>query len=229
MPDTKVELDKRATNHCLKVLRLRSDHPIELFCGDGYVYQAHLIVAGKQAFAQISQKQLESRESPLHIHLGQGLARNDRMDWIIQKAVECGVNEVTPLITEKSLIKIKEDRLDHKLEHWQNIIISACEQSGRNVIPKLNPPQRIDSWLAEAFEGPTICFDPTAQESLKSLAPSSQIRVLLGPESGFSPMEIKLVQNSQVNLCHLGARVLRTETATVASLVALQTMFGDFG
>lgn len=226
-PNTKVELSTRATNHCLKVLRLRQDHLIDLFCSDGYTYPSTLDIDKKRAFAHIHDKVFVENESPLKIHLGQGLARNDRMDWIIQKAVECGVNEFTPLICEKSLVKLKDDRLDKKIQHWQNIVIAACEQSGRNILPRLNPPQKLDAWLSTNDKETLVCFVPNAQKSVKDIEPNLDAKVLLGPESGFSPKEMQRIEQ-QALCCHLGPRVLRTETATVAAIVAMQTTFGDF-
>jgi len=223
-----VTLSPRATQHCLKVLRLKSDHEITLFCGDDKCYKAKLLVIDKVAKAVIFNKEDTSKESPLKLHLGQGLARGDRMDWIIQKAVECGVSEITPLIMEKSVIKIKNDRLSNKMEHWQNIIISACEQSGRNTLPTLHSPIKLQEWLAKPFAGATIVFSQLATSSIKSLdIQKSNIRVLLGPESGFSPSEEHLVNKLFLPTCHLGPRILRTETATVAALSALQSHFGD--
>ncbi len=224
-----ITLDKKAAQHCLNVLRLKTGQVIELFCGDNHVYAATLTVQGTSLTATIIDKAFKSVESNIRIHLGQGLARNDRMDWIIQKAVECGVTEITPLMTHNSIIKLKEDRLANKLSHWQKIIISACEQSGRNIIPTLHAPQKLESWINQSFEGTTICFNPNADKSLKQLNPTNQsFRVALGPESGFSTQEIKLFNSLNVDICHLGQRILRTETATVASLSAIQTNFGDY-
>lgn len=226
-PDSRVELEIKSANHCLKVLRLREDAPLVLFNGDGSEYQAALKLDGKRAFAQIHGKQTIQNESPLRLHLGQGLARNDRMDWIVQKAVECGVHEFTPLICEKSLVKLKTDRLDNKIAHWQSIIQSACEQSGRNILPTLNDPVRLEDWLHNV-QGPTVCFAPNAPQGIKSISKTAQLNVLLGPESGFSANEMNVIGKSVAHLCHLGPRVLRTETATVAALSAVQTVLGDF-
>ncbi len=224
-----ITLDKKAAQHCINVLRLKSGQTIEIFCGDNHVYGATVHIEGKHLTAVVTSKTFKSVESNIHIHLGQGLARNDRMDWIIQKAVECGVNEITPLITQNSLIKLKEDRLENKLSHWQKIIIAACEQSGRNTIPILHAPQTLETWINQPFKGATICFNPHADKSLKQINPLEQsIKVILGPESGFSEPEIKLIGSLNIHICHLGQRILRTETATIASLAAIQSNFGDY-
>lgn len=225
--NTQVTLSVTAAQHCIKVLRLRTNDLVILFHGDGLSFKSILKVDGKKAFATPIELIEQDVESPLKIHLGQGLARNDRMDWIIQKAVECGVTEITPLMMDKSLVKIKQDRLTQKQAHWQSIITSACEQSGRNTIPLIHPPQRLDEWLSRPFEGSTIVFDPRSKTSVKNLQPASNIKVLLGPEGGFSSPEEHLVNKHSILSCHLGPRILRTETATIAALTSLQTHFGD--
>lgn len=224
-----VTLTAQASNHCAKVLRLKPGQSIELFCGDGFVYPAKLISIGKSVLAKTDQAIPLSSESPVEIHLGQGLARHDRMDWIIQKAVECGVTSITPLITEKSIVKIKTDRLQHKLTHWQHIMIAACEQSGRTQIPSLHSPMPIQSWIEQPFKGQSVVFHPNADHSIKSInSRPSSLRVLLGPESGLSLFEVQQAQKTDFIMCHLGPRILRTETATIAALATLQAQFGDF-
>lgn len=224
-----VTLTAQASNHCTKVLRLKPGQTIELFCGDGSVYPAEILSTGKSTCVKTMEAIQTNNESPLNLHLGQGLARHDRMDWIIQKAVECGVQSITPLISDKSIVKFKPDRLDHKMNHWQQIIVSACEQSGRTHLPLLHTPQKLNHWVEQPFAGHSIVFHPTAQDPIHPLSPSpTTVRVLLGPESGLSDTEIQLAQRHHFSMHHLGPRILRTETATIVALACLQSHFGDF-
>lgn len=222
-------LGPKASQHCLRVLRLKSGDHVTLFCGDGHSYNGTLLDSKKEATVHIHSKSALSVESPVHIHLGQGLARHDRMDWIIQKAVECGVQEITPLIMTKSIVKFKEDRLEHKLDHWQQIVIAACEQSGRNTLPLLHEPVAFQNWVSQSNEATKILFQPGAKQSVKDIQSTTKsIQVLLGPESGLHDREIQAAHQHHFVDCHLGPRVLRTETATVAALTMIQAFFGDF-
>ena len=156
----------------------------------------------------------------LKIHLGQGISRGDRMDYAIQKAVELGVHEITPVITQFSQLKADEKQIAKKLLHWEGIIIAAAEQSGRCVIPTLHPPRPFAQWMAQPAEHKFICH-PTAQaHHLKKETQS--VRVAIGPEGGFHENEVQLAQTHQASVLSLGPRILRTETATVVALTLLQ-------
>ncbi len=221
-----IELTPNASNHCTKVLRLRVGSAIVVFNGNGMIYEGQILNLGKKVNVEIQSGRTESVESPLEIHLAQGLARHDRMDWIIQKAVECGASSITPLKTQQSIVKMKADRLEHKMQHWGQIIISACEQSGRNVLPTLHEPKTLEQWFAQSTL-PTLMCHPEADTKLREIEASGAYNLLLGPESGFSDNEVKIALAHQSKLISLGPRILRTETATISALSALQALFGD--
>jgi 16S rRNA (uracil1498-N3)-methyltransferase len=164
----------------------------------------------------------------LNIHLGLGISKGDRMDYAIQKAVELGVNEITPVITERTIVRLDEKRQSKKLEHWQGIIISACEQCGRSVLPVLNPVSRIDTWLQHSSACKLI-FDPFSSQSLSGLEQQTHASILIGPEGGLSEEELTKSIAQDFTPVRLGPRVLRTETAVVAACSALQILWGDLG
>ena len=231
-PDQSVILDKPLANHINKVLRLGDGAPIELFDGDGFDYQARLEVNGKQLIAVIHGKTKNPAISPIVTHLGQAICRNDRMDYSIQKAVELGVNAITPIITERVQFRLDAKRLAKKQQHWSGIIHSACEQSGRADIPELNPPVALSDWLASE-SGLTLMLDPSAEKSMGQLLTElaeekpSLIRLAIGPEGGFSPAELEQAQGN-IQFSSLGPRILRTETAGTSALTLIQNYLGDF-
>ena len=143
-----------AANHAGKVLRMQAGEALELFNGDGNNYAAVIIEVGKkQLVVDIQSSSANPVESPLKLHLGQGISRGDRMDFAIQKAVELGVSEITPLFTERCGVKLDADRLEKKREQWQKIVISACEQSGRSVVPPVHQPVTLEKWLGQPRTG----------------------------------------------------------------------------
>ena len=222
-------LSKEASHHLIKVLRLEAGNNLILFNGDGKEYFATLKKAGKICEIVIEEVSNKSLESPFPIHLGQSVIRGDRMDFVIQKAVECGVTSLHPLIATASLIKTTEKRLEKKEKHWQNIIISACEQCGRNSLPTLHPVVTFTEWLSKPLADCKLIFHQDAQHSLSTLniQPKS-IQILIGPEAGFTEEEVQLSVQHNFIPCLLGPRILRAETAPIAALCALQTRFGDF-
>lgn len=228
--DSTVELSADATQHLITVLRLNEGHPIVLFNGDDNEYSAELIVAQKRkAVALVDAKLSLTIESPLKIHLGQGVSRGDRMDMVIQKAVELGVDQITPLITERCGIKLSEDRWQKKIEQWQKIVISACEQSGRNHLPVLNPVQHLNDWITQSTSQLRLTLHPHAAQSTRHLTiPPHGVRLLIGPEGGFSESEVYGTEESGFQTVKMGPRVLRTETAAIAAISALQAIHGDF-
>lgn len=223
-----VPLDKVASNHLLRVLRLRQGDEFILFNGDGFEYPSTLEISGKTAIAQIGKIQETVRESRLQLHLYQGISKGERMDFAIQKAVELGVSEITPLFCERTVVSLKGDRLEKKLQHWQGIAISACEQSGRNRIPAIHPTQSFSQALAADHTQLKLMLEPTAAEPLASLQPENNtVSIYIGPEGGFSENEISLAQNSGLRGINLGPRILRTETAALAAVTACQLLWGD--
>ncbi|GLX85180.1 ribosomal RNA small subunit methyltransferase E [Thalassotalea loyana] len=226
------ELDDNAFGHAVRVLRHKEGDPLRFFNGqDGYEYQATLTqVKKKTAFAQVTDRTKVENESPLKIELGQGISRGDRMDFTLQKSVELGVTSITPLFTERCGVKLTGERLAKKREQWQKIVISACEQSGRVFVPTVNEPVWLEEWLSIETDALNINLHPRAEHSIMSLPFDSQnIRLLIGPEGGLSDEEIDKASAAQFKEVLLGPRVLRTETAALTALTALQCRYGDLG
>ena len=224
-----ITLDESAVAHLIKVLRLPEDSPITLFNGDGNDYQAKLCnVSKKSAQAYISSVEPKETESPLNIHLGQGISRGERMDFTLQKSVELGVNTITPLLTERCGVKLNKERLIKKVEQWQKIVISACEQSGRSIVPKVNAPLFLSDWLEQETQALKLNLHPKAHHSIMSLPiENNRVRLLIGPEGGLSDDEIKQASNANFIDVLLGPRILRTETAALTAITALQCRYGD--
>jgi 16S rRNA (uracil1498-N3)-methyltransferase len=227
--ESEVTLTVEATNHLVNVLRVKEQQAIVLFNGDGNEYSAHLSeVSKRKAVATIDAQLSISIESPLNIHLGQGISRGDRMDWVIQKSVELGVTEITPLITERCGIKLNQQRWQKKHEQWQKVVISACEQCGRNVLPKLNLPTTFTDWIHLSTNQLRLTLHPRAEQAFRHVSFSSAgARLLIGPEGGFSDQEIYQTEQNGFQSVQLGPRVLRTETAAISAISALQAIHGD--
>lgn len=223
-----VSLDKLASNHLLRVLRLRQGEEFTLFNGDGCEYPSKLEIAGKTAIAHIGEALTIERESALRLHLYQGISKGDRMDFAIQKAIELGVSEITPLFCERTVVSLKGDRLIKKQQHWQGVSISACEQSGRNRIPKIHPAQTFSQALDADKTPLKLMLEPTAGQQLSSLQPEdNSLSIYIGPEGGFSENEIIQAKSSDLRGINLGPRILRTETAALAAVTACQLLWGD--
>lgn len=233
--DAKLEVDQTvvlngdAVNHLANVLRLKANHPIVLFNGDNNEYSAVLTDINKrQATAMVDACLAMSVETPLGIHLGQGISRGDRMDFVLQKSVELGVSEITPLITERCGVKLSSERWQKKHQQWLKIIIGACEQSGRNTIPTLHMPMPFEQWIQQATQQTRLTLHPRAEKRLTDIAPTPYgFRLLIGPEGGLSDKEIYQTQEFGYIESLLGPRVLRTETAALTALAVLQSRFGD--
>jgi len=221
-------LSEDASNHIGRVLRMSAGQSIELFNGDGFNYPAHICrVEKKLVFVSAAEQQTNPVESPLQLHLGQGISRGDRMDFVIQKAVELGVTELTPLFTERCGVKLDAERLDKRTEQWQKIAISACEQSGRSVIPRIHRALSLRDWLAQDTKDLKLTLDPWTDATIKTITGSAHIRLVIGPEGGFSDNEVQQTQHAGFLPVRLGPRVLRTETAALTAISALQLQFGD--
>lgn len=227
--DQHIELSPDAVNHLVNVLRLKAHHPIVLFNGDGDEYSAELLsVEKRKATASVDAKLSISVESPLPIHLGQGISRGDRMDLVMQKAVELGVTDITPLITERCGVKLNADRWEKKRQQWHKIIVSACEQCGRNTLPSLHPATPFSEWISQSTQQLRLTLHPKAEKSIRHLTiPTQGVRLLIGPEGGFADNEVYATEEAGFQTVQLGPRVLRTETAALASITALQAMYGD--
>lgn len=226
-----LELPDNAAVHASRVLRMQVGEKAILFNGDGYDYLAELVVVSKnQVSVKVISSQLVGNESPLKITLLQGISAGDRMDFTIQKAVEMGVSSIQPISTQRSVVKLSAERAEKRLEHWQNVMISACEQSGRAVVPEIAAPVSLAQWFGKK---PTfdlgITLAPTATQSLKELSkPTGNICLLIGAEGGLTDNEIDLASLQGFQPVTLGKRILRTETAALAAIAAMQILWGDF-
>ena len=227
--DTQIDAPKELAHYMSKVLRLTLHCPIILFNGDGSEYPSEIIDIDKRRVTILVNSQISiSKESPLYVHLGQGISKGDRMDIAIQKSVELGVSEITPIITENCNVKLDKDRWEKKHLSWTKLIIAACEQSQRNVLPKLNMPVTMNEWLGQHSQLDKLIITPGAKTYLSSLSkPRKGFRIIIGPEGGLSEQEVYTATETGYISCNMGSRILRTETAAVAAIAILQSCFGD--
>lgn len=224
-----IDLDDRAANHCYNVLRMRKDFLLRLFNGDGGEYEGIITQIGRKGVrVRLNRFDDVCRESTLKIHLALGISRGDRMDTAIQKAVELGVESVTPLLMERCVVRIDEHNRDKRLAHWQGVIINACEQSGRTALPILNLFCTLNDWLNDNGTAMRVVFVPGVKNTLKEYAaPTDQIGILIGPEGGFSDDELGKITQSDLAVARLGPRTLRTETAAITAVALVQALWGD--
>ena len=225
------QLDARATHYLANVLRANINDPLTLFDGLGNEYAAVITsITKKTIVVDILSFQQRSVESNLNIILAQGIARGEKMDFIIQKAVELGVTTIIPLVTERSNVRLEKERSEKRLQHWHSIMISACEQSGRNYLPNISSPTTLSNWLPHCQADQRFVLTPHESNKL-SFSPARTLRtiaILLGPEGGLSDNEIRQAKNEHFLSLNLGPRILRTETATIAAISILQYAYGDF-
>ena len=224
-----VELPKETALYLLKVLRLPIGSSLTLFNGDGNDYSAKLIEARKQgATVEIETSQMIENESPVRIHLAQCISRSNKMDFVIQKSVELGVNEITPIVSQFSLIKLSSERWENKISHWKKVLISACEQSGRACLPTFNPPIALYDWVKDRNEESKLILHPHHKTKSIFSGNEKSACLLIGPEGGFSETELTEAKNQGFANLQLGKRILRTETAALAGITFLQTKLGDY-
>lgn len=231
-PHSSVTLDEFASHHLARVLRASVGDKIIIFNGQGGEYPAVIQQINKKTIiADLLEFVARDVESELDICLAQGISRGEKMDYTIQKAVELGVKQIIPLFTERCNVKLDAERSEKRLQHWQSVIISACEQSGRNRIPAIKKPQTLDSWLPTVKADACLVLSPYAEHHLKNQTISSRGKVvlLIGPEGGLSDREVSLAGQHHFQPVRLGPRVLRTETAALAAISAIQSIFGDMG
>jgi 16S rRNA (uracil1498-N3)-methyltransferase len=231
---SEVRLQPDAAHHAVRVLRLDVGEPVVLFDGRGGEFEARItrIDRGEVSVKTGAHLNIE-RESGLHIQLVQGLSSGDRMDLTMQKAVELGVAVIQPVATQRSVVKLKDERAQRRMDHWQNLVISACEQCGRNRVPQVLPLLDLPDWLAQLGalvpdDEARLLLSPEATLPLKELVPPARIMLLIGPEGGLSSAETQLAQSRGFRPVRLGPRILRTETAALAALSAIQALWGDF-
>ena len=224
----RVALDETLVRH-LHVLRVAINDSITLFDGAGGEFSTTLVELGKRnaTVALLSFNAIE-RESPLQITLVQALATSDKMDFIVQKAVELGVTAIQPISTERAMLKLSGERAEKRLAHWQAIVRAACEQCGRNRLPMVSDVMTLEAWLLLPAAGVRAMLHPEATAALQPAGDGAQpISLLIGPEGGFSPRELALAAKHGVAPVRFGPRVLRTETAGLAAIAALNARFGD--
>jgi 16S rRNA (uracil1498-N3)-methyltransferase len=221
-----VALDRESSHYLSNVLRMKIGSVVRLFNSDDGEFLGTIVTAKKYSLTvTLTSKVSAVVEEPLKIHLAASISKGDRMDYLIQKSVELGVSQITPIFSEFSEVKIKEkDRLEKKCLHWQRIARSACEQCGRFFIPLVNPPIKFNEFVTN--EEGLILLDPSGKGNLKSIKRSKEFCLVTGPEGGFSPNEIEKAQE-RGHVVKLGPRILRAETAPVVALAILQSELGD--
>ena len=224
-----ITLDADAAHHLARVLRLPIGSPLILFNGDGNEYPAEIIALDKKnVVVVISNVLTQARESPLAIHLGIAISKGERMDWVIQKATELGVTEISPLQSERVEVRLHGEREEKKLAHWRAVAISACEQCARNRIPVIDDVQPLFNWIENIQVDAKFVLHHRSVAVLdaQNAAPKS-VALLIGPEGGLSEAEIGTAEQRGFQPLRLGPRVLRTETAPLAALSVLQFLWGD--
>jgi 16S rRNA (uracil1498-N3)-methyltransferase len=224
-----VTLPMETAHYVLNVLRLRVGSVLNIFNGQGGEYQAVLSEIYKKTVVLVIGEHLPvARESDLSLTLVQAISRPEHMDYTIQKAVELGVSRIIPVVTERSP-PLDKDKISKRLQHWQKIIYSACEQCGRNQVPTLETVQPLTLWLAHPLIGLSILLEPTASQALRTLTQPQQVTVLVGAEGGLTEPEITQALQAGYTSIRLGSRILRTETAAIAILAICQAQWGDIG
>jgi 16S rRNA (uracil1498-N3)-methyltransferase len=251
--DTTIRLDTEASHHALRVLRLERDDVVELFNGDGLRYPATLLdTDARAASVKIGSPAQACTESPLPLSLAQALPSGDKMDWVVEKAIELGVHTIAPLMSSRSILRLDASRTEKRLAHWRRIAIAACMQCGRDRVPEISAPVDLARWLIDRRRAatddsdtspPGFLLSPRGSTRLceiarpasittlsvtpSSVTPPSATWILVGPEAGLSEQEESLAIECGWQPLRLGPRILRTETAGLVALAALQARFGD--
>ena len=222
-----VTLTGNTAHYLGKVLRLDVGAELILFNGDGREYPATAISISKNAVeASLGQPRTPHTESSLRTVLGIGISRGERMDLVVQKSTELGVSEIVPLFTEHCEVKLNAERQEKRVEHWQQVAISACEQSGRVIIPVIRMPKKIAEWIVSPGAELKLLCDHNETGTLDGARPQGGIALLIGPEGGLSDSEISQARAAGFTGINLGHRVLRTETAPITALSILQYLWG---
>lgn len=226
------ELPPAAAHHASRVLRLRVGDAVQIFDGLGNALDAVIdAIEGKHVLLGSLRACISAPQSGLHIVLAQAMSSSEKMDWVVQKATELGATEIAPVQTQRSVAKLTGARADKRVEHWSNVAIAACEQSGRNTLPLIHPPLELEAWLAQTktVAASKFILLPDGATALRSQPqPQTHCMLLIGPEGGFTGDEARLAQQAGFAPILLGPRVLRTETAALAGIAAIQTLWGDF-
>jgi 16S rRNA (uracil1498-N3)-methyltransferase len=220
-------------HHVARVLRLRVGDALTLFDGQGKEYPAIIAdIAKTRVLIEVAEARKVDRESPIAVTLAQAISSAERMDYTVQKSVELGAKEIQPLQTARSIVRLDEARAQRRREHWQSIAIAACEQCGRNRVPHILPVKRFSEWLGnlpQSEDRARVMLSAVAPVSIKSVTvPRSGVTLLAGPEGGLTAQEGQDATDFGFLAVRIGPRILRTETAAVAALAAMQTLWGDF-
>lgn len=224
-----VQLEGSQAHYLARVLRLRVGHSLEVFNGDGNNYSAEILSVTKKAISlKINQYTVGIPASKIRINLVQALTRGERLDYSLQKATELGVNAIQLLLTERVELHLDEKRLQRRMQHWQQVIISACEQSGRSDLPMLSEPVLLADYLAIKPASERLVLDPQAQQGVSGVELSSgSVDLLIGPEGGFTEVELLQFAAENVQAMRIGPRILRSETAGPAAIAIIQQYYGD--
>lgn len=226
--DSQCVLDERASHYLYRVLRAAVGDSLVLFNDQGREYSAEIVKMTRQAvIVVVGLEHTVTTESPLASHLFQALLRTEKMDFVLQKSVELGVTEITPVIMEHCNYKMNEDRLDRRLDHWRGVIISAAEQSGRARLPRLHPPRHLCDIDFEVISGKKIVLDPRATARFSMLHGESMLSLVIGPEGGISEGELRYLKDHSFMPISLGSRILRAETAGPVAIAVAQYCLGD--
>jgi 16S rRNA (uracil1498-N3)-methyltransferase len=229
---TTIALPETAATHLVRVLRLQPGDACVLFNGDGNDYEARISSIGKRSVdAIVVGARAVDNESPLRITLVQGIARGEKMDWILQKATELGIHGIIPVGSERSEVKLDAERAGKRLAHWRSVVVSACEQCGRARVPEVAAAQSLQASLTDLPAAPRFLLDPEATQLIADIPQPlvSGCVLAVGPEGGWSPRDRELLHQAGFSGLRLGPRILRTETAGIAAIAALQSHFGDLG
>lgn len=229
-PGARFSLPPGPARHAARALRLAADDAVILFNGLGGEYSARIERINKDEVAvSVTGFAAIERESRLRVMLAQGISSGERMDYTLQKAVELGVATIQPIAARRSVVKLTGERADKRVAHWQGVVASACEQCGRNQVPMVAPPLTLAHWLGQRQDGRLLFLSPLAEARLADLpSPGAMDCLVAGPEGGFDADEIAALHAAGAIPVRLGPRVLRTETAALAALAAMQTLWGDF-
>ncbi|MGA9342386.1 MAG: 16S rRNA (uracil(1498)-N(3))-methyltransferase [Rhodanobacteraceae bacterium] len=230
-PGIHVELPRQQGDHLTRVLRLGNNDKLTLFNGDGREYAGEIVGKSRDGLSVRVDAQLPERsvESALQITLAQSIARGEKMDWILQKATELGVAAIIPIVTGRTEVRLDRERAARRIAHWQAVIVSACEQSGRLRVPELAMPQNLGDWLAGLDDSGSLCLalDPDGELTTRSLPRFERASIVVGPEGGLSDADLAALRSRGFQGLRLGPRILRTETAGISALAALQAVHGD--
>lgn len=225
---TIVELPAAASHYISKVLRLGVNAELILFNGNSFEYSAKIKeVQKKSVLVEILNQLPAETESPLRTQLALGISKSERMDYAIQKSTELGVSEIIPLFTQTCEVKLSQERIQRRLNHWQQIAISASEQCGRVSVPRILTPLNLTAWLEDCDADIKFICDHRSEQGIRADQACNKVALLIGPEGGFSPAELSQAQAAGFKAINMGPRVLRTETAPVAALSILQFLYGD--